>query len=119
MISIFDRQKADGEALTLVGDGSQKRDFVYVKDVARANYLASIMPLKNIAKFNGRDYTGDVFNVGSGKNYSIQEIADAISDKQNYISQRKGEMDTTLADITKIREVIGWTPEIDVLDWIK
>ena len=119
VIGIFRRQHEDGEPLTIVGDGSQRRDFVHVEDVARANYLASIMPLKNIAKFNGRDYTGDVFNVGSGKNYSIQEIADAISDKQIYISQRKGEMDTTLADISKIGEVIGWKPEIDVLDWIK
>ena len=119
VIGIFRRQNEAGEPLTIVGDGSQKRDFVHVEDVARANYLASIMPLKNIAKFNGRDYTGDVFNVGSGKNYSIQEIADAISDNQTYIPERKGEMDTTLADITKIREVIGWTPEIDVLDWIK
>ena len=115
VISIFDRQKADGEALTLVGDGSQKRDFVYVKDVARANYLASIMPLKK----GGYDYAGEVFNVGSGKNYSVKEIADAISDNQVNIAERTGEMDTTLANIDKIREVIGWVPEVDVLEWIK
>ena len=119
VIGIFRRQKEAGEPITIVGDGSQRRDFVHVDDVARANYLASIMPLKNIAKFNGRDYTGDVFNVGSGKNYSIQEIADAISDDQVYIPKRDGEMDTTLADITKIGDVIGWKPEIDVLEWIK
>ena len=119
VIGIFRRQKEAGEPLTIVGDGSQRRDFVHVQDVARANYLASMMPLKNMAKFNGHDYTGEVFNVGSGKNYSIQEIADSISDDQTYISQRKGEMDTTLADITKIGEVIGWKPEIDVLEWIK
>jgi len=117
VIGIFRRQKEAGEPLTIVGDGSQRRDFVHVQDVARANYLASIMPLKNMAKFDGHDYTGEVFNVGSGKNYSIQEIADAISEKQTYISQRKGEMDTTLADITKIKNVMGWTPEIDVLEW--
>ena len=115
VISIFDRQKADGEALTLVGDGSQKRDFVYVKDVARANYLASIMPLKK----DGHDYAGEVFNVGSGKNYSVKEIADAISDNQVNIPERSGEMDTTLANIDKIRQVIGWVPETDVLEWIK
>ena len=45
VIGIFDRQKESGEPLTIVGDGSQKRDFIYVKDIARANYLASIMPL--------------------------------------------------------------------------
>ena len=110
VIGIFDRQKESGEPLTIVGDGSQKRDFIYVKDIARANYLASIMPLKgNI---------GEVFNVGSGKNYSVQQIADSISDNQTYIAERSGEMDTTLADITKIGETIGWKPEVDVLEWI-
>jgi UDP-glucose 4-epimerase len=111
VIGIFDRQKAAGEPLTIVGDGSQKRDFVYVGDVARANYLASIMPL--------RGHNGEVFNVGSGKNYSIQEIADLISPEQKYIPKREGEMETTLANIDKIRSVIGWKPEVDVLEWIK
>ena len=111
VIGIFDRQKAAGEPLTIVGDGSQKRDFVYVGDVARANYLASIMPLKG--------HNGEVFNVGSGKNYSIQEIADLISPNQKYIPKREGEMETTLANIDKIRSVIGWKPDVDVLEWIK
>ena len=118
VIGIFRRQRDAGEPLTLVGDGSQRRDFVHVEDVARANYLASMLPLKNMAKFNGHDYTGEVFNVGSGKNYSIKEIADAISDNQINIPKREGEMDTTLADITKIGKVIGWQPKIDVLDWV-
>jgi len=111
VIGIFERQKAAGEPLTIVGDGSQKRDFIYVKDVARANYLASIMPLKG--------HNGEVFNVGSGKNYSIQEIADLISPEQKYLPKREGEMETTLANIDKIRSVIGWKPEVDVLEWIK
>ena len=68
------------------------------------------MPLK--------DNIGEVFNVGSGKNYSVQQIADSISDNQTYIAERSGEMDTTLADITKIGETIGWKPEVDVLEWI-
>ena len=110
VIGIFDRQKESGEPLTIVGDGSQKRDFIYVKDIARANYLASIMPLKG--------NVGEVFNVGSAKNYSVQQIADSISDNQTYIAERSGEMDTTLADITKIGEIIGWKPEVDVLEWI-
>ena len=111
VIGIFQRQKEAGEPLTIVGDGSQRRDFIYVKDVARANYLASVMPLKG--------HTGEVFNVGSGKNYSLQEIADTISDNQEYIARRDGEMETTLANIDKISSVIGWKPEVDVLEWIK
>ena len=110
VIGIFQRQRDAGQPLTIVGDGSQRRDFVYVKDVARANYLASIMPLKGCA--------GEVFNVGSGKCYTVQEIADAISDNQTYIPKRTGEMDTTFANIDKIGDVIGWKPEVDVIDWI-
>ena len=110
VIGIFQRQRDAGEPLTIVGDGSQRRDFVHVEDVARANYLASLMPLKG--------HEGEVFNVGTGSAYSIKEIADAISDDQVYIPKRDGEMSVTLADITKIGEVIGWKPEIDVIDWI-
>lgn len=111
VIGIFQKQKDDGIPLTIVGDGTQRRDFVYVGDVVRANYLAATCNL------NG--YFGQVFNVGSGKNYSIKEIADAISNNQTFISKRSGEMDTTIANIDKIGEVIGWIPEIDVIEWIK
>ena len=114
VIGIFRRQADHSEPLTIVGDGSQRRDFIHVEDVARANYIASLMSLEK----NGYDYTGEVFNVGSGKNYSIQEIANAISDNQIYIDRRDGEMDTTLADISKIGSVMGWKPEIDVLEWV-
>ena len=110
VIGIFQRQRDAGEPLTIVGDGSQRRDFVHVKDVARANYLASLIPIG--------EYVGDVFNVGSGSAYSIQQIADAISDNQVYIPKRDGEMETTFADISKIGGVIGWKPEIDVIEWI-
>lgn len=110
VISIFQRQAENYEPLTIVGDGSQRRDFVHVKDVARANYLAAVMPVYEMF--------GHVFNVGSGKNYSIQEIANAISVNQVYLPERSGEATTTLADISRIGEVIGWKPEIDVMDWI-
>ena len=109
VIGIFDRQKSDGEALTIVGDGSQRRDFVYVKDVARANYLAAISEL---------DET-EVFNVGTGKNYSVKEIANAISDIQTHIPEREGEMKITLANVDKIEKYLGWKPEVDVMNWIE
>ena len=111
VIGIFQRQKEAGEPLTLVGDGSQKRDFIHVEDVARANYIAATAELG--------DHIGEVFNIGSGKNYSIKDIADVISDNQIFIPKRSGEMETTLADITKVESVMGWKPEIDVLEWIK
>jgi len=112
VIGIFQRQKDAGEPLTIVGDGTQRRDFIYVGDVARANELAALMP-------DVKNHLGEVFNVGSGINYSVQEIADAISDNQTYIPKRDGEMETTWSNIDKVNKVIGWKPEVDVLEWIK
>ena len=112
VIGIFQRQKDAGEPLTIVGDGTQRRDFIYVGDVARANELAAVMP-------GVKEHLGEVFNVGSGINYSVQEIADAISDNQTYIPKREGEMETTWSNIDKVNKVIGWKPEVDVLEWIK
>ena len=112
VIGIFQRLRDAGEPLTIVGDGTQRRDFIYVGDVARANELAALMP-------GVKNHLGEVFNVGSGINYSVQEIADAISDNQTYIPKRDGEMETTWSNIDKVNKVIGWKPEVDVLEWIK
>ena len=112
VIGIFDRQKLSGEALTIVGDGTQRRDFIYVGDVAKANLIAAEATLD-------KKYFGQVFNIGSGINYSVQEIADAISDNQTYIPKREGEMETTWSNIEKASEILGWKPEVDVLEWIK
>ena len=111
VIGIFDRQRLSGEALTIVGDGTQRRDFIYVGDVAKANLIAAEANLN-------KKYFGQVFNIGSGVNYSVQEIADAISDNQTYIPKREGEMETTWSNIEKASEVLGWKPEVDVLEWI-
>ena len=112
VIGIFDRQKLSGEALTIVGDGTQRRDFIYVGDVAKANLIAAEATLD-------KKYFGQVFNIGSGINYSVQEIADAISDNQTYIPKRDGEMETTWSNIEKASAILGWKPEVDVLEWIK
>ena len=112
VIGIFDRQRLSGEALTIVGDGTQRRDFIYVGDVAKANLIAAEANLD-------KKYFGQVFNIGSGINYSVQEIADAISDNQTYIPKREGEMETTWSNIEKASEILGWKPEVDVLEWIK
>jgi len=112
VIGIFDRQKLSGEALTIVGDGTQRRDFIYVGDVAKANLIAAEATLD-------KKYLGQVFNIGSGINYSVQEIADSISDNQTYIPKRDGEMETTWSNIEKASDILGWKPEVDVLEWIK
>ena len=112
VIGIFDRQKNNNEPLTIVGDGTQRRDFIYVGDVAKANLIAAEATLD-------KKYFGQVFNIGSGINYSVQEIADAISDNQTYIPKRDGEMETTWSNIEKASEILDWKPEVDVLEWIK
>ena len=112
VIGIFDRQKKNDEPLTIVGDGTQRRDFIYVGDVAKANLIAAEASLD-------KKYFGQVFNIGSGVNYSVQQIADAISDNQTYIPKREGEMETTWSNIDKASEILNWKPEVDVLEWIK
>ena len=111
MIGIFQRQKEAGEPLTIVGDGEQRRDVVYVKDVARANIMAAISNADEEAY-------GQVYNIGSGKNYSVNEIASFISDDTINIEPRDGEARETLANIDKVYNTFGWRPDIDVKDWI-
>ena len=109
---IFLRQKAAGEPLTIVGDGEQRRDYIYVKDVANANVMAAISNPDD-------DAYGQVYNVGSGKNYSVNEIASFISDDTINIPPRIGEARNSLANIDKIQKTFAWKPEIDVEQWIK
>jgi len=109
---IFLRQKASGEPLTIVGDGEQRRDYIYVKDVANANIMAAISN-------PDEDAYGQVYNVGSGKNYSVNEIASFISDDTINIPPRIGEARNSLANIDKIQKTFAWKPEVDVEQWIK
>ena len=109
---IFLRQKTAGEPLTIVGDGEQRRDYIYVKDVANANVMASISNPDDEAY-------GQVYNVGSGKNYSVNEIASFISDDTINIPPRIGEARNSLANIEKIQKTFAWKPEMNVEEWIK
>ena len=109
---IFLRQKAAGEPLTIVGDGEQRRDYIYVEDVANANVMAAISNPDD-------DAYGQVYNVGSGKNYSVNEIASFISDDTINIPPRIGEARNSLANIDKIKKTFAWKPEMNVEEWIK
>lgn len=111
VIGIFNRQKKDGEFLTIVGDGLQRRDFTNVKDVVEANVLASTKDIDE-------SYFGTVFNVGTGVNHSVLDVAKMISDKYKFIDQRLGEMRETLANNNKIKTVLGWKPTVRLEDYI-
>ena len=78
VVGIFLRQLRDGEALTVVGDGEQRRDFTHVSDIVNANILAYNADVDSSS-------FGQVYNVGTGTNYSINEIANMISDNISYV----------------------------------
>jgi len=109
-VSKFLKMRAEGEPLTIFGDGLQRRDFIHVSDVVNANAAIS---------FEELDTWGEVYNIGYGKNWSIQEIADAISEDQIHLSGRSGEMRETLADIRKAKTELTWKPKVDILEWIR
>lgn len=111
LIGIFQKQKDAGEPMTVVGDGKQARDFTYVGDVVKANILA--------ARSDNPDILGEVFNVGTGTNYSVLDVADIIGGETKFIENRPGEARETLADLTKIKKHLGYEPSIDLADWIK
>jgi len=112
VIGIFSEQSKNNEPLTVVGDGEQKRDFTHVSDVVNANILAAT---KNI----DAKYFGQIFNIGTGKNYSINEIAKMFSENITHIPERVGEAKETLADISKAKNILGWEPKITLTDWLQ
>ena len=112
VIGIFFRQRDAGEDLTIVGDGEQRRDFVHVSDVVSANLAAAFSDIDD-------EHYGQVYNVGSGKNYSVNEIASWISDKQVHLPERVGEVRVSLANIDKIKNVFGWEPKVDLEEWVR
>ena len=112
VIGIFLRQLAAGEPLTIVGDGEQRRDFTYVKDIVNANIMAA---LSNADK----EAYGQVYNVGSGENHSVNEVAAMISDDVKYIPSRLGEARISLANVDKIYKTFAWKPQQNLKEWVK
>jgi len=111
VIGIFLRQRAAGEPLTVVGDGNQRRDFTYVGDVVKANIMAAISNPDPEA-------FGQVYNVGTGTNYSINQIVRMINHEKINITPRPGEARVSLANNQKLRKTFGWEPTVKLEDWI-
>lgn len=112
MISKFARMAAEGLPLTVHGDGSARRDFIHVYDVANAFYIAMKSKVNN-----------EVFNVGTGENISVNEVVDILKSyvpdlNINQVVNQKGYATSTLADISKTRKLIGWKPAIMPYDGI-
>jgi UDP-glucose 4-epimerase len=111
VVGTFKKQKENGLPLTIVGDGEQRRDFTYVKDVVNANILAAT---KNV----DTTFLGQVFNIGSGINYSINEVASMFNHKVIYAEPRLAEAKETLSKIEKAKSVLNWFPQVGLKEWI-
>lgn len=101
VFGVFLAQKLNKKPFTVVGDGSQTRDFTYVTDVAEA-FLAAALS----------EHSGEAMNVGSGNHYSVNRLVENIGGEVVYIPKRPGEPDCTFADITKITDLLSWKPQV-------
>ena len=112
VIGIFERQYKNQETLTITGDGEQRRDFTHVSDIVSGLILMS-----------KGEWRGEVFNLGTGTNYSINELAAMYLCKTKYIPKRPGEAKNTLADISFSKKIISYNPKVElknyVASWIK
>ena len=107
VLGVFLAQKLHRHPLTIVGDGAQTRDFTHVLDVVNALITAA-----------ESDVDGEVFNVGSGRSYPVHYLADLIGGPKLHMPKRPGEPDCTFADISKIRKVLNWSPQISLEEGI-
>jgi UDP-glucose 4-epimerase len=101
VFGVFLKQKLAGKAFTVVGDGTQTRDFTFVSDVARAFLSAA-----------ESNVSGEILNVGSGHTYAVNRLVELLGGDRSYIPKRPGEPDCTFADTKKILSLVNWTPKV-------
>ncbi len=101
VFGVFLAQKLRQKPFTVVGDGTQTRDFIFVTDVIRAFAMAA-----------GSSIQGEIMNVGSGRTYSINHLVQLLNGEVVYVPKRPGEPDCTHADTTRVRELLDWTPQV-------
>lgn len=109
VVGVFLKQKKEHKPLTIVGDGNQTRDFIYVGDVASANMLA--MTSQNVGK-------GESINIGSNQATSVKEIADAIGGEKTFVSERQ-EPRESLSCNKKAKKLLDWGPSLKLKRWLE
>jgi UDP-glucose 4-epimerase len=107
VFGVFLAQKLAGKPLTVVGDGTQTRDFTYVADVAAA--FAAAMT---------SEVTGEIMNVGSGGTYAVNRLVELLGGEVVHIPKRPGEPDCTFADVGKIERLLGWKAQTSLEDGV-
>jgi len=107
VFGVFLAQKLAGKPFTVVGDGEQTRDFVFVTDLARAFLMAA-----------ESDRTGEVYNVGAGNPQSVNRLVELLGGDVIHVPKRPGEPDCTWADISRIRAELGWEPQVSFEDGV-
>lgn len=101
VFGVFLAQKLAGKPYTVVGDGTQTRDFTFVTDVADAYVRAAHSEVR-----------GEIFNIGSGSTYSINRLVELLGGEVTHLPKRPGEPDCTFADTAKIHRLLGWQPQV-------
>jgi UDP-glucose 4-epimerase len=109
VFGVFLAQLLSGQPLTIVGDGEQTRDFTFVSDAVDA-----------LVAVANSDKVGEIYNVGSGRPVSVNELIRLLGSPATVrIPKRPGEPDCTWADITKIRNELGWEPKVAIADGVR
>lgn len=108
VFGVFFKQKLENKPLTVVGDGTQTRDFVFVTDVARAFLAAAETSLSS-----------KIWNLGSGNPQSVNRLVELLQRNVIYVPKRPGEPDCTWADISRIQRELGWKPKVSFEDGVK
>ena len=114
VIGIFERQKNNGEVLTITGDGQQRRDFTHVKDIVDGLIKCGL----DLINEDNSKANGETFELGRGINYSINEVANMFGGEKTYIDQKKGEVRDTLCIDSKAKELLNWNPKRNLEDYI-
>jgi UDP-glucose 4-epimerase len=107
----FNNEKKSNKPLTIIGSGEERKDFTHVSDIVEANIIAAEINLDD-------KYIGDVFNIGFGKNYSTNEIANMYNHKILDKPVTTINVKQTLADVEKAKLILGWQPKIKLESWI-
>ena len=108
VVGIFERQYNNDEPLTITWDGEQRRDFTHVNDIARG-----------LIKMSEGNWSGEIFNLGTATNHSINELAKMYNHKITYIPKRPGEARNTLADLSFSKEKLGYEPVETIEEYVK